>query len=141
MTDIAGNGQERFLAQQVARLGDAARRFQRRAFGEYAMRAPWRCRRQGFLDQLAQVGVVDDDLGDAGLDQFSTCQTISGRPRTFSSGFGGVGQRTHPSPRPAAKHGFHGRFSGRRGLAKVCVADLRRLVFQHRANAPAACSV
>src|SRR5450830_402383 len=58
--------------------------------------------------------------------RFRICQTISGRPRTFNSGFGQVSVSGRiRSPRPAAKIMAFMRVAASEG-----VADLRRFVFQ-----------
>ncbi|MNT24093.1 hypothetical protein D3C72_1595480 [compost metagenome] len=109
--DVAGNGEERFLAQQVARLGNAARRFQRRGLGRIRdARAICAAVAQGFLDQIAQVRMVDDDVRDAGAHQVQHMPDDQRTAAHFQQRFGaGIGKRTHPFTAACGKdHGFHG---------------------------------
>ncbi len=112
--DVARDGDERFLAQQRARGGDAASRLQRARFARVVQaRAILAAVAQRLLDQVAQVGVVDDDLGDAGADQVEDVPDDQRPAAHFEQRLGaGVGQRAHTFAAPGGEdHGFHGMLS------------------------------
>ena len=104
--DVAVDHQEGRVAQQRQRLDDAAGGFQRRLFGRIAYaHAVVRSVAQGLFDFVAQPGVVDDDVPDAGCGQAPQVpDDQAGRPPAAGAWAAGrsAGACARRGPRPGS---------------------------------------
>jgi hypothetical protein len=114
VVEVAGNvgvdHRERFGAQQRQGVGDAAGGLQRLAFGRVTDgRAKALAVAQRRLDEMAEVGVIDDDVADPGphqrLEMPGDQRLAPGHQQRLGRG---IGQRPHAfAPSGGENHGAH----------------------------------
>ncbi len=109
--DVAIDYEKRLVAEQGQGVGDAAGGFQRaRRFRRIAdSQTPLRAVAERCLDLLAEVGVVDDDLGEPGCRQSFQMPGDERLAAHRQQRLGRVvGQRAHPFAASCGKNeGFH----------------------------------
>ncbi len=108
--DVAVDDKERVVAQKGERLGDAARGLQRGGFGRIAdAHAVRGAVAQRAFDFVAEPGVIDDDVADAGRGQARQMPDDQRLAADRQHGLGqAVGQRAHAFAAARGKnHGAH----------------------------------
>ena len=108
--DIAGHRDKRCLSQQLPRVRNATGGLERRAFCRIdKARAKLAAVTQRVFNQLTQMRMVDDDLGDARSDQIDDMPDDEwATPHRQQRLGAGVGEWAHPFAATRGKnHRFH----------------------------------